>query len=93
MKLIFAPFSIMAGLVAGIIGRKAFEQVWGLIDKEEPPSPKHREISVVKMAAALALEGAIFRAVRGLADHWIRRTFAQVVGKWPGDERPEPEAG
>jgi hypothetical protein len=93
MKLLFAPFSIMAGLVAGIIGRKAFEQVWGLIDKEEPPSPKHREISVVKMAAALALEGAIFRMVRGLADHWFRRTFARVMGKWPGEERPEPEAG
>jgi hypothetical protein len=93
VKLFFAPFSIAAGLVAGIVGRKAFEQVWGLIDKEEPPSPKHRDVSIVKMALALALEGAIFRIVRGLADHWIRGTFARFVGRWPGEERPEPEAG
>ena len=50
-KVIFTPFSIGAGLLAGLLGRKVFEQIWGLIDKEEPPEPKHRQISVVKMFA------------------------------------------
>ena len=90
-KILFLPFSIMSGLLAGFISKKVFEQIWGLIDKEEPPEAQHREISVVKLIAALALEGAIFRAVRGLTDHGSRHGFHKATGQWPGDERPEPE--
>jgi hypothetical protein len=91
VKLVFIPIGVAGGLIAGMVGKKLFEQIWGLIDDEEPPDPKHREVSVVKMVAALALEGAIFRAVRGLADHGARRSFARMSGSWPGEERPEPE--
>jgi hypothetical protein len=87
----FIPIGVVGGLVAGLAGKKLFEQLWGVFDDEEPPDPKHREISVPKMVAASALEGAIFRAVRGLADHGTRRTYAHVTGSWPGEERPEPE--
>jgi xanthosine utilization system XapX-like protein len=91
MKVLFLPLSIASGLLAGLVGKKLFEQVWGLFDEEEPPSSKHREISVPKMVAALAIEGAIFRAVRGATDHAARRSFQRVTGSWPGEERPEPE--
>jgi Protein of unknown function (DUF4235) len=91
MKFAFAPLGIIAGLLAGLVGKKIFEQVWGVIDDEEPPDPKHRAISVPKLLAALALEGAIFRAVRGLVDHASRRSFARFAGTWPGEEAPEPE--
>jgi len=92
MKAVFTPFSIVLGLAAGIVGRKIFEQVWGLIDEDEPPHPQHRETGgFVKLLGALALEGAIFRLVRGLADHGSRHGFRKLVGNWPGDERPEPE--
>jgi hypothetical protein len=40
---------------------------------------------------ALALEGAVFRATKGLADHGARRAFARMTGSWPGEEQPEPE--
>ena len=91
MKLIFAPISIVFGLIAGVLGKKAFEGVWGLIDDEEPPSPKHRELSWPKLIAALVLEGAIFRLVKGLTDHGARTSFAKLTGSWPGEEAPEPE--
>jgi hypothetical protein len=91
MKFLFIPIGVGGGLLAGLVGKKLFEKVWSLIDEEEPPDPKHREISLPKMVAATALEGAIFRAVRGLADHGSRRSFARVAGSWPGEERPEPE--
>jgi hypothetical protein len=90
-KVFFIPLSVLGSLVAGFVGKKVFEQIWGLVDKEEPPDPKHRETSWVKLIAALALEGAIFRAVRGLFDHGARRGFARLTGTWPGQERPEPE--
>ena len=91
MKLIFTPIGIVAGLLAGMVGKKVFEQVWGLIDKEEPPQPEHRDVSWPKLIAALAFEGAIFRVVKGLVDHGARRTFAGATGSWPGEEAPERE--
>jgi hypothetical protein len=90
-KFMFIPVSVVGGLAAGFVGKKIFEQIWGLIDKDEPPDPKHRETTWIKLIAALALEGAIFRAIRGLFDHAARRGFARTVGVWPGEERPEPE--
>jgi Protein of unknown function (DUF4235) len=91
MKLLFTPISILGGILAGIVGKKIFEQVWGLIDDEEPPDAKHREIDYGKLALALILEGAIFRFVRGWFDHGMRQGFTRLTGGWPGEERPEPE--
>ena len=89
-KILFIPFSVIGGILAGIVGKKMFEALWGVIDNEEAPDPKHREISVTKLVPALLLEGAIFRAVRGLFDHRARHAFTRVTGSWPGEERPEP---
>ena len=90
-KIFFIPMSVIGSLAAGFVGRKAFEQIWGLIDKEEPPEPKLRQTSWAKLILALAIEGAIFRAVRGLFDHAARRGFQRLTGTWPGEERLEPE--
>ena len=56
-KLLFTPLSIGGSLLAGLLAKKAFEQIWGMIDKEEPPHPEHREISVPKMLIALGIAG------------------------------------
>jgi Protein of unknown function (DUF4235) len=91
MKFIFMPISIAVGLLAGIVGKKIFEQLWGVIDDQEPPQPEHRELSLPKLIAALAFEGAIFRLAKGLTDHGARSSFAKLTGSWPGEEAPEPE--
>jgi hypothetical protein len=91
MKLVYLPIGILSGLLAGLIAKKIFEQLWGVIEDREPPEAKHREIEYPKLVAALLLEGAIFRLVRGLVDHGARRGFARLTGAWPGEEAPEPE--
>jgi Protein of unknown function (DUF4235) len=91
VKLLFIPFSIVSGLFAGFLGKKIFEQAWGVIDDEEPPQPEHRYVTFRKVLLAAALEGAIFKAVRAATDHQARRAFAGVTGSWPGEEAPEPE--
>jgi hypothetical protein len=91
MKFIFTPFSIILGLIAGMIGQKIFEKIWGLVDDQEAPSPQHREFSWPKLITALLVEGAIFRLVKGLTDHGARTGFAKLTGSWPGEERPEAE--
>jgi Protein of unknown function (DUF4235) len=91
MSLAFRPIGIVSGLLAGIVGKKIFELIWGLIDDQDPPQPKHRRVNLGKLAAALLLEGAIFRVVRGLAEHGARHGFSRLLGEWPGEEEPEPE--
>jgi hypothetical protein len=91
MKFLFAPFSIIAGLLAGFLGKKLFEQVWALIDDEEPPESEHRDATWAKVIAAAAIEGAIFRATKEAVDRGARVAFANATGSWPGDERPEQE--
>jgi hypothetical protein len=89
MKIAFLPVSVLGGVLAGVIGRKAFDAIWAKVDEEEPPQPEHREISLAKLAIALVIEGAIFRLVKGLFDHGARRGFQRMTGEWPGEEKPE----
>jgi len=90
-KLFFAPFSIVGGLIAGFVGKKLFEQMWGLIDQEEPPDGSIRRTTWGKLIAATALEGAIFSATRAITDRGARKSFLKLTGSWPGDQEPEPE--
>jgi len=91
MKILFAPISIGAGLLAGLVAQKLFERLWAVIDDEEPPEPDNREVAVVKLLAALAIEGAVFRLVKGFTDRGARKGFAALTGFWPGDD-PAREA-
>ena len=89
MKLLFVPFSVISGFLAGKIATAAFERLWSLIDKEESPEPDQRAVKWPKLIAALALEGAIFRTVRGAFDRGSRELFSRATGTWPGEERPD----
>jgi hypothetical protein len=90
-KLLFIPFSIASGLLAGLLGRQVFAKIWGLIDDEEPPEPGHRQVPWGKVLGAAALQGAIFAAARAAADRGARRAFLRVTGSWPGERAPKPE--
>lgn len=90
-KILFIPFSVGGGLLAGVVAGKVFDQIWGLIDQEEPPQAGHRDVSWGKLMAAAALEGAIFRMAKEATDHGSRHGFAQLTGAWPGQEEPDPE--
>jgi hypothetical protein len=91
VKAVFTPIGLLLGIAAGQVSKKIFDFVWGLVDDEEAPRPKHRQVPLPKMLVALLVEGAIFRLVRGLVDHGSRHGWAQLTGSWPGEERPEPE--
>ena len=89
-KMIFLPVSVGGGLLAGLIGKKLFALIWGVIDDQEAPKPEHRNISILKLAVALLIEGALFSMIRGLVDHGSRHVFTRMTGAWPGDEKPGP---
>jgi hypothetical protein len=86
VKLLFAPIGIGAGLLAGLIAQKGFDRLWSAIDDDEAPEPDQREVALPKLIAALVIEGAIFRLVKGLVERGARSGFARATGTWPGDE-------
>lgn len=86
MKVLFAPFGILAGLIAGFVAQKGFERVWAVLDDEQAPEVGDRQVSYPKLATALLLEGAIFRLVKGMVDRGARVGFASMTGRWPGEE-------
>ena len=90
MKLVYKPFGIVFGIVAGLVAKKLFERVWGLFDKEEPPGATVRDAPLAKVLGAAALEGLTFKVTRAAIDRAGARSFEHVTGTWPGDKAPEP---
>lgn len=86
MRFLFAPIGIVAGLAAGFAAQKGFERLWAVFDEEEAPEPEDREVSYPKLVAALLVEGAVFRLVKGMVDRGARQGFASLTGKWPGEQ-------
>ena len=89
IRILFAPLSITAGILAGLLGKKLFEFLWGRFDDEEAPDPSHHETSWPKVVLASALEGAIFRGTRAVTDRGARTAFHRATGRWPGEEEPD----
>lgn len=92
MKLLYAPLSILSGLIAGRLSKKLFERAWAIVDDAEPPQPNQSRATWPKLVGALLIEGAVIKLVRGAIDHASRRGFAAVTGSWPGDDSSEDEA-
>ena len=73
MKLIYKPFGIILGILAGFLSKKLFDTVWGIFDDEEPPKPTTKETSWPKVLAAAAVQGIVFKTVRAVVDRARRQ--------------------
>jgi uncharacterized protein DUF4235 len=91
MKLIYKPFGILLGIVAGFLGKKAFDFAWTKLDDEEPPEATTKEANWGKIVAAAALQGVIFRTTRVVVDRYGARGWYYLTGSWPGEIRPDPD--
>jgi Protein of unknown function (DUF4235) len=58
--------------------------VLGSSGREVAPEPDQRGVPWQKLIAGLVVQGAIFRAVRGLIDRGSRELFSRATGTWPG---------
>lgn len=88
-KILYAPFSILGGLLAGLFARKLFNRAWALVDDEAdgPPKPGERDAPVAKVIGGAVLQAGVFAGVKALFDRFARRAFYGLFGAWPGDER------
>ena len=89
IRILFAPLSITAGIIAGFVAKKLFDFIWGRIDDEEPPQPEHHEVTWPRVLLASSLQGAVFRGTRAATDRGARAVFYRATGRWPGEEEPD----
>jgi Protein of unknown function (DUF4235) len=91
MGLLYKPFGILFGILAGFVGKKVFDFVWTKIDDEEPPEATTLETSWGRLIAAAALQGVIFRVTRFVVDRYGAIGFQYLTGVWPGEKQPDPD--
>jgi hypothetical protein len=91
MGVIYKPFGIILGLMAGMVGKKLFDFVWTKIDDQEPPEATTKETSWPRLLAVATVQGVIFRVTRFVVDRYGAIGFQYLTGVWPGEERPDPD--
>ena len=91
MGLIYKPFGILLGLLAGLLGKRLFDVAWGKIDDEEPPEATTEETSWSRVIAAAAVQGVIFKVTRVVVNRYGAIGWRHLTGYWPGEKRPDPE--
>jgi Protein of unknown function (DUF4235) len=89
MKLIYKPFGLIIGLIAGFGSKKLFEAIWGVFDEEEPPKPVTKDAGWPKILAAAAFQGVVFKVVRAGVDRAGAKGFNYFTGTWPGPKTTE----
>ena len=93
MKLIYKPFGIVMGVLAGIASKKLFNWIWSKFDEEDPPKATTEIAPLPKVLGAAALQGVTFKVTRAAVDRAGARGFAHLTGVWPGERRPDREGG
>lgn len=91
MKLIYKPFGIALGILAGLVGKRLFNFAWSRIDDEDPPKATTEIAPWPKVIGAAALQGIIYKVTRVLVDRYAAKGYAHLTGVWPGERRPDPK--
>lgn len=86
MKLIYKPLAIIFGLIAGMLGQKAFEKVWGMISDEDPADADDRDAGWAEVLVSAAIGGAIMKTIQALVRRGGAKGFQRATGVWPGDD-------
>lgn len=83
MKLLYKPFSIVAGILGAMVGKRAFSAIWSSVSTEPKPQPGEPNASVSRVVTAAAVEGATMAAAGAAAHLLAARIFHYLVGAWP----------
>jgi hypothetical protein len=86
IKLLYKPFALLLGALAGALASKVFEQLWTRIAPGEPdPSPTRKETGWDKVLASSAMRGAIYAVVTAAVSRGGATVVERATGTWPGE--------
>lgn len=90
MKALYKPFGLLVSVAAGLLGRRLFTTVWGMVDDEEPPEATTHEASWQRVLVTAAVQGAIQGTTRAAVNRAGAHSYEHLTGVWPGEERSDP---
>lgn len=93
MRLLYKPFAVIAGIVAGKAAGKIFDQLWRLLAKEtKAPLALEQKRGWIAVVLASTLKGAVFGGVRAFVDRAFATGYFRRTGVWPGkDAKPQSD--
>ncbi|HWG15021.1 MAG TPA: DUF4235 domain-containing protein [Streptosporangiaceae bacterium] len=87
IKIMYKPFSIIAGVLGGILAGVIFKQVWKLAaHEEEAPDSTDVEKGWGEVLIAATVQGAIFALVKAAVDRGAAEATLRLTGIWPGKD-------
>jgi hypothetical protein len=89
ITVLYKPWSILFGVLGGIIASRVFAKVWGMVADDEAPRPTQRDASWVSVLSAAFLEGAIYAVVKAAAQRGSAQAFEHSTGVWPGEKQSD----
>lgn len=89
VTILYKPFGIIAGILAGLVSARIFKFIWGKIDEEEAPKPNTEAATWGKILSAAAVQGMVFKVVRATVDRKMAQSTRYLTGVWPGERAPD----
>jgi hypothetical protein len=85
MRLLYKPFAIVAGIVAGKAAGAIFTRLWRFLAREtEMPQAMQQHRGWIEVVAAATLKGAVFGGVKAFVDRAFATGYFRRTGVWPG---------
>lgn len=84
IKLLYRPFALLLSTLAAAVAGKLTKIVWAKFSGDDSaPAADDKHGRWGEIAAAAALEGAVFGGTRAVVDRAGAKAFARVTGNWP----------
>ena len=87
--LLYKPWSIVFGILGGVLAKKLFAKLWSLVNDEKPPKPTTRDTTWKTVIPAAALEGAVYAGVKAAAQRGSAKSFEKTTGVWPVKDKKQ----
>jgi hypothetical protein len=91
VKILYKPFGIVCGLIAGFLSKRLFTSLWSKVDEDAPPKATTEQTTWSKVLGATALRALTFSLTRAAVDRIGAKSFKHLTGIWPGEKRAEPK--
>ena len=84
IKLLYRPLALLLSALAAAAAGKLTKFAWAKLSGDDSaPTAKDEHGRWGEIAAAAALEGAVFGGTRAVVDRAGAKAFAKVTGRWP----------
>jgi len=87
-NLLYKPFGLVGGIVAGAIASAVVNKIWAAVSPDDEGLPKARAAGErwTKVVAGAALQAAVFGAVKTGVDRAGARQFERWSGTYPASK-------